>query len=456
VSKILFFEDQAVGFGFLQRTLQPVQPRADVVAHAMYRGLVGHRRSILAATQILLVVVSNLFALWLRFDGSPTSAASQACIVGLPVVVLVRGLFLHRLRLFGGLWRYAGTWDLRNLVTASALASLVLVLGLPLIAPAYPHSVILIDGIVGVFLLGGLRLFGRACRETGSRRGARRVLIFGAGDAGAMVAREMRQNPGHGMLPVGFVDDDPSKWGCYINGVRVFGSRAILASAVRRAQPHEILIAIPRLPSESLRPLMAELTGLDLPVRILPPFEVMLDRRGPLVSNARPVAIEDLLRREPVALDPTVIGTLIRGRRVLITGAGGSIGSELCRQVAAFEPASLLMLDRYENGLYAIDQALLRDAPKVKRTTLIADVTDCQRIQRIFASYQPEIVFHAAAHKHVPLMELNPSEAVKNNVTGTRVVAEAAVDCGASRFILVSTDKAVNPSSVMGATKRVA
>jgi FlaA1/EpsC-like NDP-sugar epimerase len=456
VSKILLFEDDIGPSGLFRRTCRCALGKVELTARAFQRHVLGHRRPAIVAAQVLLLVVANYLAFCLRFDGSVPERVESAFLLGLPVVLVVRGLLLHRLRLFGGLWRYAGTWDLRNLTVAATLASAVLLLVLPLAVPTYPRSVIVMDGILAIFLLGGLRLLGRTYRERGPRAGSRRVLIFGAGDAGAMVAREMRQNPAHGMFPVGFVDDDPSKRGCHIDGVPVLGSRIDLSSVVGRLQPHEILIAIPRLPADSLRTLLADLARLDLPLKILPSFEAMLDRRGPLVSHARPLAIEDLLRRERVTLDSNVVRALIANRRILITGAGGSIGSELCRQVASFGPAALVMLDRYENGLYSTEQTLIRDAPTVERSALIADVTDRNRIDRIFAAYRPEIVFHAAAHKHVPLMELNPSEAIKNNVAGTRVVAEAALEYEASRFILISTDKAVNPTSVMGATKRVA
>jgi FlaA1/EpsC-like NDP-sugar epimerase len=453
VSKVLPFRRDADPF---DARLHRVVETSQAAARSLWQQLIGQRRPVIIGTQIVLLAVASYVAFWLRFDGSIPDGADRAFLLGLPIVIVVRGLFLHRLRLFGGLWRYTGTWDLRNLVLASGLASAALLVLMPLLVPSYPRAVLVIDGILAIFFLGGLRLSGRAYHESASRRGARRVLIFGAGDAGEMVTRELRHNPEHGMWPVGFVDDDPWKRGCYVHGVPVLGSRHDLAAIVAHAQPHEILIAIPQLPSDALRTLLTELTPLGLPLKILPTFEAMLDRRGSLVSRARPLAIEDLLRREPVALDPTVVRAVIQGRRVLVTGAGGSIGSELCRQVAAFRPASLVMLDRYENGLFATEHTLLRESPNVERHQVIADITDRPRMERIFAAYRPEIVFHAAAHKHVPLMELNPSEAIKNNVGGTRTVAEVALAHGASRFILISTDKAVNPSSIMGATKRVA
>ena len=416
----------------------------------------GPRKPAIVAVQLLLLVIANFAAFTLRFDGDIPEQAKNALVVGAPIVLGVRALSLAQFRLFGGLWRYSGIWDLRNLVISMLLGTAVLAIALPLIVPAYPRSVLVIEGILGVFALGGLRLARRAYRERLSQLGPRRILIFGGGDAGATVAREMRQNLAHGMRPIGFIDDDPAKRGGNIDGVPVLGTRQELAAVASRVQPDEILIAVPRATSAQLRPILAELGALNLPVRILPSLEARLDRRASLVDRARPLAIEDLLRRDPVALDAAALDPLIRGRTVLVTGAGGSIGSELCRQIASLGPALLIMLDRYENGLYEIDQSLLRSHNSVRRLPLIGDIADRPRIENVFRTYRPEIIFHAAAHKHVPLMELSPSEAVKNNVRGTRIVAEAALAFHASRFILISSDKAVNPSSVMGATKRVA
>jgi FlaA1/EpsC-like NDP-sugar epimerase len=410
----------------------------------------------LAAFQLAMVALANYVAFSIRFDGSLPDTARQTFLAGLPLVLALRGVTFYKLRLFGGVWRYSGTWDLRNLVVAAGLSSGVLAVLLPVLIPGYPRSIMIMDGILSVFLLGGLRLAVRTSRERGPGRGSKRVLIFGAGDAGAMVARDMRENPAHQMAPICFVDDDASKIGAYIHGVPVLGTRRDLRRLIERFRPDEILIAVPRLPTDSLRQLLLEMDGLEPAVRILPTFANMLDRRRELLETARPVAIEDLLRRTPAKLDPSRVLELVRGKRVLVTGAGGSIGSELCRQISTLGPATLVMVDRYENGLFEIDQSLRAQALAVQRFPVIADVTDRPRIEQVFATHQPELVFHAAAHKHVPLMECNSSEAVKNNVLGTRIVAEVAAAAGVDRFVLVSTDKAVNPSSVMGATKRIA
>ena len=403
-----------------------------------------------------MVALANYVAFSIRYDGSIPDAARQIFLIGLPFVLLVRGITFYKLRLFGGVWRYAGTWDLRNLVIAAVVSSAGLAVALPLVIAGYPRSILLMDGVLSVFLLGGLRLAVRTSRERSPRLGARRVLIFGAGDAGAMVAREMRENAAHQMVAIGFVDDNPGKVGAYIHGVPVYGTRRDLRRLIERLRPDEILIAVPRLSSESLRQLLLEMDGLEPPLRILPTFAHMIDRRRNLLDAARPMAIEDLLPRTPAKLDTAPIVQLLRGKRVLVTGAGGSIGSELCRQVGAFSPATLVMVDRYENGLFEIDQSLSVSAPHLARFSVIADITDRRLMERVFALHQPEIVLHAAAHKHVPLMEANSPEAVKNNVAGTRILVEVSVAAGVERFVLVSTDKAVNPSSVMGATKRVA
>jgi FlaA1/EpsC-like NDP-sugar epimerase len=317
----------------------------------------------------------------------------------------------------------------------------------------YPRSVFLIDSALLLILMGAFRLTPRLYREVMRPPGKRRLLILGAGDMGERALRRLQHDPDSSYGPVGFVDDDASKVGQRIHGVPVLGSVGDLAAIVAREKPHEITIAV-----SNPRPgLMREL------VTILEPHNVQLTKvvegkengkGGP--AHVRNLSIEDLLSRPPVGLDVTQVRDLITGKRVLVTGAGGSIGSELCRQIAALHPASLVLFERYENGLHAIATGLHDGRNGAFVHPVVGDITDVGRLDAVFFEHRPEIVFHAAAHKHVPLMEGSPCEAVKNNVTGTRLVAEAASRHGVDRFILISTDKAVNPTSVMGASKRVA
>jgi FlaA1/EpsC-like NDP-sugar epimerase len=294
-----------------------------------------------------------------------------------------------------------------------------------------------------------VRLTWRLLVEHRRRRRSTRVLIFGAGSAGEMIVRDMRRN---GYEPVGFVDDDTAKVGQRIHHVPVLGGRADLSRIMATEMPDEVLVAMPSVGPAGIRRLVNALEPFRVPISTLPPLQEILGGRV-TVSQMRRLAIEDLLPRLPVALDVERARRLIEGRRVLVTGAGGSIGSELCRQIAALDPECLILYERYENNLYTVLNTL-QDRPSV--VPALGDVTDTGRLDAIMRAYRPTVVFHAAAHKHVPLMELNPCEAVKNNVMGTRCVADAALRHDVERFVLVSTDKAVNPTSLMGATKRVA
>ena len=284
--------------------------------------------------------------------------------------------------------------------------------------------------------------------------GRKRVLIVGAGDAGAMIVREMRNNPTYGYRPIGFIDDNLSKIGHRIHGVTVLGSRDSLPRIIGEQTPDAVLVAMPSATPAAIRAVVKALEPFHIPIQTLPNLRDLLQCRVE-VSQIRDLSIEDLLDRVPVDLDPEPLRKLVEGERVLVTGAGGSIGAELCRQVAKLSPAALVLLDRYENGLFAVTNEL-KAAGHAVISPLIGDITDVGQMNRLFAEYRPTLVFHAAAHKHVPLMEGNPCEAVLNNVMGTRVVAEAAHRHEVDRFILISTDKAVNPVSVMGASKGVA
>jgi FlaA1/EpsC-like NDP-sugar epimerase len=283
----------------------------------------------------------------------------------------------------------------------------------------------------------------------------RRVLIYGAGDAGEMIVRDMKYNGAYAYKPIGFVDDDATKVGQRIHGVPVLGTRRHLPRIISATQPHEVLVAMPSAAPATLRAVVKALEPFAMPIMTLPNLRDILNGKVAL-HQIRTLAVEDLLPRAPVGLNVEPVRRLVAGKRVLVTGAGGSVGAELCRQVAALQPQTLLLLDHYEHGLFTLSHDLGRQNGACNIQCLIGDVTDAQRVRAVMTAYEPQLVFHAAAHKHVPLMEANPCEAVKNNVFGTRIVAEAAAKHGVERFILISTDKAVNPSSVMGATKRLA
>jgi FlaA1/EpsC-like NDP-sugar epimerase len=406
---------------------------------------------------LLLTVAGNYFAFWLRFDGVIPAASWDLWRETIPLLVLLRGLTFIPFHLYDSVWQYVGPRDLRAIVASvsasSALFCLLIrgVLGLR----AYPRSVFLMDLVLVVFLMAAARVSWRLGREYRANARTKRVLIFGAGDAGARIVREILEGGEHGYHPVGFVDDDPAKVGRRIDGIPVLGTRADLPRIIRETNPNEVLVAIAHAAPEMFRGVVKALESHKLPIRAIPHLREILDGRARL-HDVRDLAVADLLGRVPVGHHIDTVRHLVEGRRVLVTGAGGSIGSELSRQIAALGPKSLVLFERYENALWAVERAVAGLKPGGRVYSVIADVTDEQRVDEVLADHRPELILHAAAHKHVPLMELNPCEAIKNNVKGTRIVGEAAVRHGVERFVLISSDKAVNPSSVMGATKRVA
>ena len=409
------------------------------------------------AVQLTLVVLANFTAFTLRFDGHPPSIAVSGCLQMLPWLLVIRGLVFVPFRIYHGLWRYSGIYDLRSIGSAVGLSSVIfaVVAQSPLGPAFYPRSIFVIDALLLVLLLGGLRLVRRVYGELPGRTSGRRVLIFGAGNAGELIVRDMKVNADCGYEPIGFVDDDPAKVGRHIHGVPVLGTRHGLKDIIAKHRPDEVLIAIPNADPATVRAVIRALDAFKLPIKTLPKLSDVIGGKVN-VKEIRSLAVEDLLARPPVGLDPAQLKHLIRGRRVMVTGAGGSIGSELCRQIVELDPALLVMFERYENSLHAVRLELEDKKPSCGLHAVVGDVGDTACVSMVMQKHRPEIVFHAAAHKHVPLMEESPCEAIKNNVRGTRLLAQAADYFGVDRFIFISTDKAVNPTSVMGASKRLA
>ena len=348
-------------------------------------------------------------------------------------------------------------------VTASVIVALVLLLIASLggLTPGFPRAVIGIDMVLSLIAVGGLRLVVRLLAEGGqiSQRGngngrPREMVIVGAGDAGVLVVREMQRNPQLSMRPVAFVDDDPEKLKKDIHGVRVAGTLADLERVLHRYLKPEVVIAIPTAPGSVVRSVTEICQRNEVPFRTMPGMYELIGGRVS-VNRLRKVDISDLLRREPAHLADSAVGKTIAGKRVLVTGAGGSIGLELCRQILRWNPSQLAMLGHGENSIFEALLDLKEDLPDVDPKPIIADIRDINRIQDVFTDYRPEVVFHAAAHKHVPLMEINVEEAVTNNVLGTQSVVQAALFAGTERLVHISTDKAVHPTSVYGATKRI-
>ncbi len=402
-----------------------------------------------------LIVVSYYGAFFARFDGTIPGRYAAMFLSTLPWMVLIHIVTALAGRLHQGVWRYVSLWDCLRLAATTA-AGTILFFGFTsvVLGSHVPYSIYLIDMLLLIALRSGVRAARRVIHDLESPTRGKRILLFGAGDAGEMIVRDMRHNGYYGYTPIGFIDDDPVKVGRRVHGVPVLGSRHDLARVMGTIKPEEVLIAMPQASSSTIRGIMKALEPYPLPVKLLPSLRDLI--KGTVtVANIRNIALEDLLARKPAGLDIKHIRNLIEGRRVMVTGAGGSIGSELCRQILALKPNLLLAFERHENSLFAISQGLAASDSCRALRSIIGDVTDVRRVNDLFDRYRPEMVFHAAAHKHVPLMEFNPSEAVKNNVGGTRIVAEAAVRFGVKRFVFISSDKAVKPTSVMGATKHV-
>jgi FlaA1/EpsC-like NDP-sugar epimerase len=411
------------------------------------------------AIDLLLWVSAAPIAFWLRLD-NPWPQYSHMVLLytalGFPLkALLIYGFGLHRQS-----WHKVGVRDLEALAKAMGLGVIVLAAVAFLSPPELrvPRSIPLIAGGIAFLLMGGARLLDRLLHERvrGAAPGeARRILVVGAGEAGTMIVREMLRHPEAKLLPVGFLDDEPSKRHQKFMGLPVLGTLEDLPRAVEATGANEVLIAIPSAPGRVVRRVVELARRAKLSYRIIPGvYEILSGRVS--ISQIREVDLEDLLRRKPVQLDLAEIASYLENRVILITGAGGSIGSEIVRQVARFRPRQVVLLGRGENSLYQIERELECTWPELDYCTVIADVRQREKMARVFEIYRPQVVFHAAAHKHVPLMERNPDEAIFNNVGGTRNLVELSLKYGVERFVNISTDKAVNPTSVMGASKRVA
>jgi FlaA1/EpsC-like NDP-sugar epimerase len=423
--------------------------------------LLRHRLPVVGIVQVALILFANICAFLLRFDGRIPPQYQERMWQGLPFVAVVYWAGLWGFGVHRGLWRYVGLHDLVKI----SLAAVVSTIGLyAVLHPAlgwfnYPRTVIIVTGLLSLGLLSGIRLGVRWVRESLQliASTACRVLIVGAGNAGEQLVRDMQANPGHNYRPVVFVDDDPIKQKEVIHGVPVLGTIDDIRVAAERYAVQEIIVAIPSATPALMQRILAAIQPYRAPIKTLPNVKQLLDGSTILMRQVRPLRLEDLLAlRDPIQTDLQELHPLLEGKSVLVTGAGGSIGSELCRQIACYRPALLVLFERHENSLYAVDLELRGNFPQLKIQAVVGDVTVPQQVSDVFRAYAPNVIFHAAAHKHVPMMEHNQVEAIRNNIMGTRIVGEAALAVGVERFILISTDKAVNPTSVMGATKRVA
>jgi FlaA1/EpsC-like NDP-sugar epimerase len=427
------------------------------------------RNRYLLVADVFLIITAVLASFALRLDVGPVFTFYLPSAIQMVIIaVILKPAIYYLFGLYRRYWVYASVRELRLIFIATTTASaavglsVVVVRALGGFAVGFPRSVIGIDWLLSLFSVGGLRVIVRLLAEGGridqhanAYTGVKRVVIAGAGDAGVLVLREMQKNPQLNIKPVAFVDDDHDKKGMEIHGVRVMGGLEDVDEVVERVFADEVVIAIPTAPGPVVRLLTEECRAKGIPFRTMPGIYELIGGKVS-VNRLREVDISDLLRREPAEIDDEAVGRTITGQRVMVTGAGGSIGLEICRQVARWNPNQLILLGHGENSIFDALIELRQDYPSLSLIPVIADVRDVERIQDIFDNLHPEVVFHAAAHKHVSLMEVNVEEAVTNNVLGTKNVVEAAIASGTERFVLISTDKAVQPSSVMGATKRVA
>jgi FlaA1/EpsC-like NDP-sugar epimerase len=428
---------------------------------------IAYRRFFVVLVHLLLWTASLGVSLLLRFEFTLPPAILVFAPKLLLITLILRGLVHWRLGLFHGLWRYSGSRDLLSLVQAAGLSSaLIAAVWAFMSTGTFPRSVLVLDCAFSVLIVGGLRFGIRTVREIAvhtarsdrdpkSSERRRRVLVLGAGDAGEMLMREITRTYAHRYEPVGFLDDARAKQNERIHGVPVIGIIDDVVLLAKREQIDEIILAIPTMTGPEMRRIVELCRPTEASLRTLPGVDSLIDGRV-TVSQLAEVAIEDLLGRAPVTLDAEAVQAFLRDRIVLVTGAGGSIGSELCKQICRFGPKRLILVEQAENSLFEVHRALLAEFPNVAVTPCIADICDSRRLESIFERERPAVVFHAAAHKHVPMMESNAGEAIKNNVFGTKKLADAADRFGVEFFVMVSTDKAVNPTSVMGVSKRTA
>ncbi len=477
--------------------------------------IIEHRFVVVTLILLMQAALANYLAFAIRFDVLFPTYYLYQYLSYLPGLLLIRLILFFQAGLYKGLWRYASISDLLKIINSATAGSIIFFLTIRYLIGdgGYPRSIYILDWLLFLVLSGGSRLLIRIFREYVFLEPSRkRMVIVGAGNAGEMIVREMKGNHKCKYEPIGFIDDDTQKKGLTIHGVPILGTTDKMPEIIRKNKPDEIMISSGDT-QKTIREIYEICKPFNIPIKKLPGINDLLGSNvsvaakiGQHLVNARlvseaqiqealalqkkeggrlgsklvklgyiteeklnsflvkllgishmqPISLEDLLQREPVNTDITSVRNFIDDKSVMVTGAGGSIGSELCRQISGYNPSHLLLLDRYENSLYEVDLELRTGQNSSKISTIVGDIQDSSFLEYIFSKHKPQIIFHAAAYKHVPLMEHNPIEAIKNNVFGTKNLIEVSSRHDAENFVMISTDKAVNPASIMGATKRVA
>ncbi len=417
------------------------------------------RKYILVLSDIILINFSYILAYSFRFNFDIPSYEIVKFKNNAIIITIIYLIVFYFFKLYKNLWRYASIGEFILAVGACISSSLVAIIFGFIIGDRLPVSINIMAGLFAILLVVGFRMSARILRRCLDIKGRpcisspKRVMVIGAGKAGTMIVKEMKSCKEVDYSPVAFIDDDKYKLGTYVAGVKVMGTRNDIINLAKSLSVEEILIAIAAMDAKTKKELIDICKETGCKVKLIPGIYEIIDGRVTL-GKVREVNFEDLLGREPVKLDMEGISDYIEGRTIMVTGGGGSIGSELCRQIIKFNPKELIVLDNYENNAYVLQQEFKRDCVCGNIKYVITSVRDKNKLDSIFNKYRPEIVFHAAAHKHVPLMEDNPSEAIKNNIFGTLNVALCSDKYKVKRFVMISTDKAVNPTNIMGATKR--
>jgi len=408
-----------------------------------------------------LIALAWWLAFWLRFDHGVPSPYHRLFVDTIAVAVAIKLAIFIVFGFYNRWWRYVSTRDMwgaaRGVTVACLVSDLVVYFAHPVKGFPLPRSIAVLDWLILLAFVAGTRLIARSLIE---RPGAaslvargKEVIVVGAGDAAQLVIREMLKSPALGYTPIGLIDDDPRKKNLRLHGIRVLGTTEELRHILRDNAPDEVLIAIPSAAGETRQQVVEIAQEAGVPVKTLPGLYELISGDVNLAGQIRPVQVEDVLGREPVEADLALIAKYLAGETVLVTGAGGSIGAELCRQIARVGPARLVLVEQSESALFGIERELIDDRAFPAIASVLGDCGDRAKMSQVFERYRPSVVFHAAAYKHVALLEANPLEAVRNNALATRVIADVAVEYGAARFVLVSTDKAANPKNLLGQSK---